>query len=756
MKSHENESSPEQDPTSGEESGGAGLQAPASLLPQHRKQLLASGLNDHTIELAGVFSVESKVEAQRHLRTPEGAHVSVPALAFPYPGCDGYVRLRPDTSSRPNPDFFETRDHDYSTYGVPRSVEGPKYLSPFGSASRLYVPTGVCPGILNPQAKLWLVEGEKKALAGCQAGLATVAAPGVTCFGDSGARQWAKGIGKDVRRLHPDFDKLSVSGREVVVLFDSDIDENPKVLAAAAALGKMLNEAGAVSRIAYLDAAANGEKVGLDDFLVSCGSQAPGQPTPLDLLEETVRPFNVQECVARYLAPNWEGWSRRQQDAELGRAVRLACHLFEKKGDRDSWCKRTAKALQVSPERLQAFVVDVKKEGPLDPRVWVAEWMLRHHVAYSCRTQMLSVGGKQVASEAVFRDMALDAVTWGGPPRLSIDDAYSRWMDGQRELALERLRSNLAFRDVLGASAIENFILAATGKAEPVDVAVLKHFIWQVKRKLWGLPVEDHIMPILYGPQRSGKSRAISALLGPVQDFTDSPGNLADIADERQAFRMTQSFVLMFDEMAKARKMDVDSLKNRITQDTVRWRVLGTNRTATGPNNATFIGATNTNLLDLIYDPTGVRRFYQLKCQDHMDWDAINSLKYGDLWASVDEHGDTPVKAVRELLQARQEDMRVKDAVEEFLATRCVVGGQVWTPAGELYEAFKSFLFDDRRTKEQWHSSLFGRRLKELLGPHLCKKSDGIKYCLTVRSAQFDLGESGRPLVHSVAPVARA
>jgi hypothetical protein len=733
------------------EDGGAWLQTRVSLLPRHREQLQKSGLTDNTIELSGVYSVATEDEARRLLGLAPGALISVPALAFPYPDCEQYVRLRPDSSTRPNPDYREPRDHELRPNGdLPRYLEGPKYLSPSGVPTRLYMPTKVCPDILTPGVKLWLTEGEKKALAGCQAGLAVVGAPGVSCFGDSAIRHRAKGVGQDVRRLHADFGRLSVNGREVVIVFDSDIDEKAQILAAAATLGKMLADAGALPRISYLESRAAGEKLGLDDFLAAEGNPERRGPEPRVLLEEAVRPFNVEECVSEFLAPKWEDWTTRQQGVELGRAVRLACHLFEKKADLDGWCRRVARALREKVDYVRTFIVEVKKTSPADPRSWLEDWAARHQLTYSCRTETLSVDGKQVTSEAVFREMALDAVTWGGPPRLSIQDAFSRWMDSQRERAADRLREKLTYRDGLGDKALLSFVQAVTGATDTVDVVVVKHFIWQVKRRLYGLPVEDHVMPILYGPQRAGKSRAINALLRPVEDFVDAPGDLATIIDERQVFRMTQCYVLVFDEMAKAKKADVDLLKNRITQDTVRWRILGSNRRASGPNNATFIGATNTSLLDLIYDPTGVRRFYEIKCQARLDWDAINTLDYGDVWASVDERAVAPVKEVMDVLKARQEEMRVKDAVEEFLASCCIVGGGTWTAGKDVFEAFKAFLEADRRTKEPWNSSRFGFRLKELLGPDLWKKSDGIKYGLGVRNSlmecNLDTNEAQRPL----------
>ena len=54
----------------------------------------------------------------------------------------------------------------------------------------------------------------------------------------------------------------------------------------------------------------------------------------------------------------------------------------------------------------------------------------------------------------------------------------------------------------------------------PLDIAVVKHFVWQVKRKLIGLPVDHHIMPILFGKSGGGKSVAIHKLVEPLKELT--------------------------------------------------------------------------------------------------------------------------------------------------------------------------------------------------------------------------------------------
>jgi hypothetical protein len=310
-------------------------------------------------------------------------------------------------------------------------------------------------------------------------------------------------------------------------------------------------------------------------------------------------------------------------------------------------------------------------------------------------------------------------------------------MEDQKKVILDRLREALGFapasEDLLG-----RWVTAVTGTLDPVDRAVMAHFLWQVKRKLFGLAVEHHMMPLLHGAQGCGKTTAITKLTSPLKDLCDSPGDLQMLADPREAFRLNRAYVMFFDEMAKANRMDVDTLKNRITQDTLRWRALNMNRIAAGPNNATFIGATNTSVTDLIYDPTGIRRFYQVECRNPCDWATLNDLDYVTLWRSIDENGPSPVVRVLTAVKERQEALRPKDAVEEFVAECCNVG-QGWTGALTVYNGFKTFLADEMATS-RWSSAKFGRRLKELLGEGTVKSSNGTKYnlALVARSAGIE------------------
>lgn len=693
--------------------------SPPTLSDAHRKHLHTSALSDETIEKAGIYTVFDADQAAHLLnRTSDGgAKVTVPALVFPYEGTDGYARLRV-WSSTPR----ETNSHDYSATEVPSTAH--KYLAPTAKRSRIYAPTALNPAILDPSEYLWAGEGEKKALSGCQGGLAMVSAPGVFCFGKAGA---ATALTSDEHELHEDFDRLSISGRKVVICFDSDIDSNPDVLLAATRLGTMLKTAGANPAITYIP--GNGDaKVGLDDYLASLPAEVRCGPNPFKALIEAVRPLDPYDCIETFIATRYRDWSPTDLDREVRRVALVAARMLDDTS-LDSWCRHTAKKLDLTQRQVRNYLPKRKKER-VDALTWVSSWLEANEVSYSMKTERVTIGGQDITSISLFQRMALDANASGGPGAQFINYALDIWLEGEKRRALESLRTRLRHAPCQ-ADLLSAWVHAVTGNTDEVDRAVIAHFLWQVKRKLYGLPVEHHLMPLLHGGQGSGKTTAVMRLLAPMEEFTDLPGDLAVLGDTRELFRLNSSFVLFFDEMARANRVDVESLKNRITQDTLRWRALSLNRISVGANNATFIGATNTNLTDLIYDPTGVRRFYQIECQNPANWEVINSLDYFALWQSIDESGPAPVLTVLDALKERQEAMRPKDSAEEFLAARCDVGGDAWTAASVVYEQFKAFLDGDMRS-DKWSFTRFGRRAKELLGAERVKTSNGVKYNLSL------------------------
>jgi hypothetical protein len=315
-----------------------------------------------------------------------------------------------------------------------------------------------------------------------------------------------------------------------------------------------------------------------------------------------------------------------------------------------------------------------------------------------------------------------------------IADAFELWQDDERKQAWERLRSRLRYQPQL-AEPIETWVRAVTGDAKALDVAVVRHFVWQVKRKLYGLPVERHLMPVVTGAQRGGKSTAVRKLISPVADYVYKLESLTSLEDERQNEPLTTCLVVFADEMTRSRKVDMAALKSKISTDTLQWRVLATHHRAQGPMMATFIGTANPELADLIVDETGMGRFAEIKAQAKVDWEAINGIDYVALWMSVDEQADAPIKSYLDQLGRAQEAARTPSPVEEYVHTRYQRVDGFRTTARDLFNAYLEWMHLNHRAHQAVTETKFGRDLVTLFGKDVKRKVNGIiQYSLARRA----------------------
>lgn len=142
-------------------------------------------------------------------------------------------------------------------------VGGQKYKSPKNGGIRCYFPPGVHAYLAtNPTAPLLLSEGEKKAAKGTFEGVPTVGLGGIWL--------WKSGKGDD--SLNMDLVPYVKSGRDVVLIFDSDATATPRKAKSfsecAARLAAAVEPYGC--RCYRVDLPElNGAKTGLDDWFVS-------------------------------------------------------------------------------------------------------------------------------------------------------------------------------------------------------------------------------------------------------------------------------------------------------------------------------------------------------------------------------------------------------------------------------------------------------------------------------------------------------
>jgi len=196
--------------------------------------------------------------------------------------------------------------------------------------------------------------------------------------------------------------------------------------------------------------------------------------------------------------------------------------------------------------------------------------------------------------------------------------------------------------------------------------SVLRKFIWQVKRKIRGIEVTDHLMPVILGPQGIGKSTLVNRLLSPVEELKLNV-DFKQVTDERNV-AIWDSYVMFLDEMGYASKADIDAVKNIITATTLTRRPMRTNDMITISQNSTFIGCSNRELAQLVRDPTGNRRFVAIRMRTDADRTLINELDWAALWGSVSINDADPMSDHREMLAGQQEETRERSRVEQWMA----------------------------------------------------------------------------------------
>ena len=302
-----------------------------------------------------------------------------------------------------------------------------------------------------------------------------------------------------------------------------------------------------------------------------------------------------------------------------------------------------------------------------------------------------------------------------------LTNALEKWVKRRKDDISSDMMNEVAYEGIVFEEMVESewdqFIAAITNANQAETKIVLKHFIWQVKRKMFGLPVTYHMMPVFFGPQEAGKSTVVRDFLcKPVKDFFAST-DFATITDNR-SHDIWDNYVLFFDEMGRSAVSHLEDIKRKITEDTFNSRVLGKNADTLVVNRATFIGTTNKDISRLIFDDTGMRRFYQVDCLTKLDWTVTQTIKYLHLWRSVNERGETPLLADQAMLQRVK---RVQNSKRQITMIEKWLRERDWRPfvqeriqAQAFYEEFVKFEKENNNDRSDMSHTKFGRDIKDI------------------------------------------
>lgn len=266
----------------------------------------------------------------------------------------------------------------------------------------------------------------------------------------------------------------------------------------------------------------------------------------------------------------------------------------------------------------------------------------------------------------------------GRPGERVIPDAWEKVVRDMRRARRSELVARMTGRPATaaGRDALRAWVRAVAVGAKPDGAdaddrvafltEVMRHWMWGVKRYALGLPVERELMPVLCGPQASGKTWAIESL-GSVWEELSLPITAAALTDDRQAQVLYRGLVARWDELEGAHKADVDALKRSITSKTIAFRNLYSNAIQERLRTCSFIASTNLPVRHVIKDPTGARRYVEITTPARCDWDVLRGLDARVLWDAVSETEDAPIKAILGKLDDHQKHLVHQDAVCAWL-----------------------------------------------------------------------------------------
>lgn len=226
------------------------------------EDLARSGISAKDAAFAGIVAVPQADKVY-----PD--YAPAPALLIPYfdPWSGGLVMYANGVGPQP---FARIRYLDKAPTKPATNPFKPakeqRYAQPANSGVHAYFP--VVRGVswthiaADPDYPVLIVEGEKKALAATLNGFSTIGLGGVFNFYENGA-------------LLPELERFAWKDRRTFICFDSDAAHNPQIQAAEARLATELSmHRGAQLHLVRLPNLKNGDKQGIDDFLLNEGPDA--------------------------------------------------------------------------------------------------------------------------------------------------------------------------------------------------------------------------------------------------------------------------------------------------------------------------------------------------------------------------------------------------------------------------------------------------------------------------------------------------
>jgi len=294
-------------------------------------------------------------------------------------------------------------------------------------------------------------------------------------------------------------------------------------------------------------------------------------------------------------------------------------------------------------------------------------WALKDELAFDYwwkyyKNQILTLNDELTAANPKAKKIEREGESY-------LKSQFRRFFEGDKfKLELHNTKQLIKFESA-DDSELRELVIIATGKCDPVDLSVMKHWLWMVKRKMWDLNVVEHIFVMLYEFKGgSGKTTLIERLTDPLKAYRLQWG-FKDISDKANKPTMKKNYIVTMDEMQNASNADMEIIKSLVTASVTDTRKYHTQSNLHSKQNCSFIGSSQKPIAALLPDSGSYRRFYQLDCVNKMDFDAVNALDYISIWNSIDENLEKGylVGEASAACRERQSKLSTPTITEQFL-----------------------------------------------------------------------------------------
>lgn len=278
---------------------------------------------------------------------------------------------------------------------------------------------------------------------------------------------------------------------------------------------------------------------------------------------------------------------------------------------------------------------------------------------------------------------------------------------------------------------------------------MMKHFCWQIKRKMMDLSTQNDILLSFHGSQGIGKSFLFNNIFSTVlNDFYTPGATLQSICDPNQTPALTSQFCMNIEEMAtggsesqnRLSEKDITILKKNLTGTTTTMRVFFTQKTETFRIRASFISTTNKHIYEIINDDTGMRRFFEFTSnrKDRMNteevkWIIDNSI---DFFSTLDEFNDMGYWNMNSEVGKKIAEIQkgyISSSIVKYFNTICVRTDNLTTDGykklslSELYEEYNNYcIVNDVDPKFRTSRRNFKSKLEDTFGKDAVKNHSHI------------------------------